>query len=787
MSPGMHTERAFEDAVYELVQEHGWHPGPAELAAGAGHRHRRAAAVRRRARSSRRGTTSSSATAATRHGAAAVRPARRVRDRQPRRPRRAAAGGEGPGRADRAGLLPPRPHPRRGRDEGVPRATCSPSPGSCTSPRSTRTSPSTWRCSSTGCPSRRSSSRTRTPGRASTTPSRSTGPRRPTTCSSPSGPSCTSPSTPTAAFVATRLTGKDTQFLPFNVGTNGPGNSGGAGNPPAAPGGTRWRTCGSRSGSGTTGWRSCSGSSMSRRRRRWAPRRTRTRRRGSSRGSTSGTPCRSWSTTPSGTAPGTAIWSSTPRARGSPTPSPGWRTGCPTCSTPTTSRCSTRPSSSPTGPSSTGSCSARSTSSTTPPASSRRSTRTRRSSRRRSTDSTSKIVITTLQMYPYVLDKIAGADLRGHRYAVIIDEAHTSQGGEAAIAAQGGHRRQRSACRRRGRGHLPHPRAGQAAQPVVLRVHGHPEVGDAEAVRHPDPSSATRRRASRSACRSTCTRCARPSRRATSSTSWPTTSPTRRSGGCATRPSRRSRSRGSTIPRSTSARPRRRWSASPQQHPTAKAQKAKLIVEDFRDNIAGAARRAGQGDGGHRQPQGRAGALPGHPQLRRQGVARLRRAGRVLRDAGGPGHGNRVDRGAAQRVPRDPPAGDVRLRQGRRPAGRRARPGRVPAAGRGREVPDGVRPAAAVRHVRRQEARRRRRGADAVAAQPHPPAQVPGRRAGARLRQLRGVDGGVVQALVRADDHRRGRPEHPLPHAAGGHAVRGGGRAGDGGLRDGGG
>jgi type I restriction enzyme R subunit len=47
------------------------------------------------------------------------------------------------------------------------------------------------------------------------------------------------------------------------------------------------------------------------------------------------------------------------------------------------------------------------------------------------TDSTSKIVISTLQMYPYVLSKLAGADLRGHRYAVIIDEAHSSQGGEA--------------------------------------------------------------------------------------------------------------------------------------------------------------------------------------------------------------------------------------------------------------------------------------------------------------------------------------------------------------------
>ena len=47
-------------------------------------------------------------------------------------------------------------------------------------------------------------------------------------------------------------------------------------------------------------------------------------------------------------------------------------------------------------------------------------------------DSTSKIIISTLQMYPYVLDKIAGAGLGGRRYAVIIDEAHSSQGGDAA-------------------------------------------------------------------------------------------------------------------------------------------------------------------------------------------------------------------------------------------------------------------------------------------------------------------------------------------------------------------
>ena len=47
-------------------------------------------------------------------------------------------------------------------------------------------------------------------------------------------------------------------------------------------------------------------------------------------------------------------------------------------------------------------------------------------------DATSKVIISTLQMYPYVLGKIADAGLGGQRYAVIIDEAHSSQGGDAA-------------------------------------------------------------------------------------------------------------------------------------------------------------------------------------------------------------------------------------------------------------------------------------------------------------------------------------------------------------------
>ncbi len=42
----------------------------------------------------------------------------------------------------------------------------------------------------------------------------------------------------------------------------------------------------------------------------------------------------------------------------------------------------------------------------------------------------SNIIITTLQKFPFVIDKVA--DLPDRKYAVIIDEAHSSQGGEAS-------------------------------------------------------------------------------------------------------------------------------------------------------------------------------------------------------------------------------------------------------------------------------------------------------------------------------------------------------------------
>lgn len=44
-----------------------------------------------------------------------------------------------------------------------------------------------------------------------------------------------------------------------------------------------------------------------------------------------------------------------------------------------------------------------------------------------------KIIITTVQKFPFVLDEI-GDEQRGRRFAIIIDEAHSSQGGKASAA-----------------------------------------------------------------------------------------------------------------------------------------------------------------------------------------------------------------------------------------------------------------------------------------------------------------------------------------------------------------
>ncbi len=44
-----------------------------------------------------------------------------------------------------------------------------------------------------------------------------------------------------------------------------------------------------------------------------------------------------------------------------------------------------------------------------------------------------KIIISTVQKFPYILDEI-GSDHRGRRFAIIIDEAHSSQGGKTSAA-----------------------------------------------------------------------------------------------------------------------------------------------------------------------------------------------------------------------------------------------------------------------------------------------------------------------------------------------------------------
>ncbi|PNQ80777.1 type I restriction endonuclease subunit R [Paenibacillus sp. F4] len=50
----------------------------------------------------------------------------------------------------------------------------------------------------------------------------------------------------------------------------------------------------------------------------------------------------------------------------------------------------------------------------------------------RAINNETRIVITTLQKFPYILEKVAGLERK--KYAVIIDEAHSSQGGKASTA-----------------------------------------------------------------------------------------------------------------------------------------------------------------------------------------------------------------------------------------------------------------------------------------------------------------------------------------------------------------
>jgi type I restriction enzyme R subunit len=55
---------------------------------------------------------------------------------------------------------------------------------------------------------------------------------------------------------------------------------------------------------------------------------------------------------------------------------------------------------------------------------------------RRFLESGKKIIITTIQKFPFILDEI-GNEQRGRKFAIIIDEAHSSQGGKTSAAISG--------------------------------------------------------------------------------------------------------------------------------------------------------------------------------------------------------------------------------------------------------------------------------------------------------------------------------------------------------------
>ncbi len=115
---------------------------------------------------------------------------------------------------------------------------------------------------------------------------------------------------------------------------------------------------------------------------------------------------------------------------------------------------------------------------------------------------TARIIVTTLQKFPVVAE--AAAKVAGARFAVIVDEAHSSTGGEAMTdlkkvltginpsdddallgAAEAAESAAAEAAETDATDLLAAQmaRAGPAGEPVVLRVHRHPEAQDVGAVR----------------------------------------------------------------------------------------------------------------------------------------------------------------------------------------------------------------------------------------------------------------------------------------------------------------
>ena len=98
-----------------------------------------------------------------------------------------------------------------------------------------------------------------------------------------------------------------------------------------------------------------------------------------------------------------------------------------------------------------------------------------------------RIVITTVQKFPFILDAI-GDEHRGSKFAIIIDEAHSSQGGRtsASVSMALGE----AGSEEEGRDHRgqDQPADGEqeaAAQRQLLRLHRHPQEQDPGNLRRP--------------------------------------------------------------------------------------------------------------------------------------------------------------------------------------------------------------------------------------------------------------------------------------------------------------
>ena len=203
-----------------------------------------------------------------------------------------------------------------------------------------------------------------------------------------------------------------------------------------------------------------------------------------------------------------------------------------------------------------------------------------------------RIIITTLQKFPFVTDKIESLPQR--RYAVIVDEAHSSQTGDSAAsmkAVLGAGQEpdpDEPAERGRGRAGCRGGGPGQAAEPVVLRLHRHPEGTDAGAVRPLRPGD----RAARAVP--------------------PVLDAPGDPGGLHPRRARQLRHLPDVLahraddPRRPRVRPRqgarRRSPGSSPCTRTSWPRRPRSIVEHFRAKVAAQGRRSGQGDGRHPVP-----------------------------------------------------------------------------------------------------------------------------------------------------------------------------------------